>query len=182
MLNVKTNPVGIDSVIQDFLEFMHDRLLRKWSIQSDKYKCYGRCYKNRKTNGFVAELYTSGKDYKDAYWEDSLTALSFFGVNDVRDFKGNQRTEIHLVFFVNIDKIYTDKTHRADEEIRSDVLNIISESTFNTALSGIVTGVEASLREYTGSLGALLNLDMHPTHVFRMNFNVGHETGYCSIN
>lgn len=189
MLNLKTNPTSIDYDIQNVQTALHAALMTAWSFDplvaadNAKYQCYGRCYKNRKNNGSIAEVFigdstTGANDYKEVYWNDELSAISFFGISDKVDIANENKTEVHLVFFVDLEKLaLKDFTagaikHRADEEIHNQVQMIIGKSIQGLQITSIETGLANVLRDYPGSYRdeRLKVVDMHPRHCFRFNF------------
>lgn len=181
MLLTKTNPVGVDVPIQKFQEYLHTKLVTKWGISGDNtvYRCYGRCYRNKTADGYIAENYEGYGKYAEVYWDSKLSAISFFGVGPSIDVDaGMQVADVHLVFFVNAALLKPSITHRADEEIRKDVLQICGMGMYSFSLEGITTGIENVLREYPGSRrdDRLTAADMHPAHCFRLNFKVRFKT------
>src|SRR5688572_23310877 len=107
MLITKTDPKGIDYYIQRLQTALHDRLA--WG---SNYHCHGRCYRNRKNDGFVAEVYQGDGEYKDVYFDDSLSAISFFGISGAIEKEGVMNTvDVHLVFFVDLSKLKPDIEH-----------------------------------------------------------------------
>jgi hypothetical protein len=108
-------------------------------------------------------------------WNDKASAVSFFSASDsVVIEKGQGRVDVALIFFVNLSKLKPDATHRADEEVRTDVLKTLGYASFGFALKGYETGVKNVLREYPGSQRDknLSKLDMQPIHAFRINLNL----------
>lgn len=187
MLITKTNPVGIDAKIQELQTKLHTKLLEVWGISSDKYKCLGRCARNLKGEGHIAELYVGNNEYRDVYWDDSLSAISFFGLNNV-PIRHNviERAYVHLVFFVKLTDLKPSITHRADEEVRQDVLNIIGSSLFGFKYESLELSLANVLKEYPASwrtadkYTSLKVVDMHPLHCFRLNFFVQYDKNYCT--
>lgn len=189
MLSVITNPVGIDVQIRKMQEFIHARLMDTWNLdqnvaaENKLYECYSRCYRNKKDNGYVAEVYKGANQYKEVYWNDKLNAISFFGMDGSIDQtkSGYQETDVHLVFFVNLKKLKPDSTNRADEEVRVDILNILSFPEFGFKFTGIALGLENVLKEYPGSYRdqRLKAVDMHPIHCFRLNFQLQYNYNNC---
>lgn len=178
MLNIIDSPKGIDVSIRKFQEQLHSSLLSKWEdIETEAYQSYARCYRNKKDKGYVAEVFTSGKDYKDVYWDDKLAAISFFGVSDNIKVGVGSTANVHLVFFVNLKKLKPSLTNRADEEVRLDVLNTVSMLGFGFKLESVDLWLENVLKEYPGSYRdeRLKTVDMQPVHCFRLNFKVNYN-------
>jgi hypothetical protein len=169
MLILKDMPVGIDIPIQKAQTKLYNALA---SIQW--YDAYGRCYRNKKGNGYIAEVYTENDEYKEVYLDDVLTMISFFGVADKVSFDTKASTMVHLVVFANLEKILPDVPHRADEELRQMVISAIGRSAFGLEYQSLETGIENVLREYPGSRrdDGLIAADMSPWHCFRINYKL----------
>lgn len=187
MLNVKTNPVGIDILIQAYQTALHERLIAAWGLADDQYECYGRCYRNKNDNGYVAEVFKAGIDYQEVYWNDRVSAVSFFGISNEEHGIG-ENTRIHLVFFVDIKKLKPTINHRADEEVRRDVQLFAAEGFRGFQYKSTELWLENVLREYPGNFrnygsgdinGKLKFLDMHPTHCFRINLEINYNKNIC---
>jgi hypothetical protein len=186
MLITKTNPTGIDWYIQQLQTKLHNNLISEWGISSGLYKCYGRCYRNKSKVGYIAEVYTEVNDYKEVYWDDSLAAISFFGINGIIKQGLHSEADVHLVFFVNLNKLalkdFSDNTiqHRADNEVRMSVENAIGKFSNSFKITSIEVWLDNVLREYAGSYKAgidqtersLARADMHPLHCFRINLKL----------
>jgi hypothetical protein len=177
MLATKTNPVGIDYNLQALQTDLHDALVAKWGISSDDYKSYGRCYRKPTDQGYIAVNYESGNEYKEVYCDDTLKALSFFGQSARVGFNQLESTEVHLVFFVNLAALKPLVAHRADEEVRKDVISLIGSASYGFAYMGFDLYLENVLREYPGSRrdSRLSIVDMHPYHCFRINLKVQYD-------
>ncbi len=178
MLITKTEPVGIDFYIQQLQAKLHTQLLTKWELitneQKAKYHCYGRAYRNKTDNGYIAEVFTGNKEYKEVYWNDTLYAISFFGVSNIKAESTGNSADIHLVYFTQLGSLKPAITHRADEEVRNDVTSIIGNSSFGFSFLGVDLWLENVLKEYPGSRrdDRLKFVDMHPVHCFRINLKL----------
>lgn len=187
MLIVKKSPVGIDVAIQRLQIFLHDELMVKWGIDpnvaaSNKlYECYGRCHRNKTAAGYIAEVFTANKDYKEVYWNDALKAISFFGISAVESHDIGEKINVHLVFFVNLKKLKPSIAHRADEEVRRDVQLLAERGMYGFKFTGTELWLENVLREYTNSYrqDRLKAVDMEPVHCFRLNFELNYTKDIC---
>jgi hypothetical protein len=170
MIISKTNPVGVDFYINKLQNKIHTQLSSL--LGGSSYKCYGRCYRNKTDNGYIAENYESENDYKEVYWDDTLQAISFFGLTG--DFISEGEVDVHLIYFVNLKTTYPLITHRADEEIRLAVQNVIGKSSYGFNYVSTELWLEKVLKEYPGSRRdeRLKFVDMHPVHCFRINLKL----------
>lgn len=181
MLITREIPKGIDAMIQRFQTKLHEKLLTTWGIASDKYRCYGRCYRNKTDDGYIAENYEGSGEYKEVYWDDSLAAISFFGIASELSQVIVTKTTAHLVFFVDLVKLKPAIAHRADSEVRTDVIDAIGMGMYGLTVESVQLYIENVLREYPGSRrdGYLKYVDMHPVHCFRINLNLIHSKINC---
>lgn len=172
MLVVKDNPVGADWHIQKVQAAMYAKLAAKWNTAL--YNAYGRCYRNKNDGGYIAEVYIGNNEYKEVYWDDSLAAISFFGINNIKNSGTNNTADVHLVFFVDLAKLKPDITHRADEEVRQDVHQAVGKNSFGLTFQSVDLWIENVLKEYPGSRrdDRLKAVDMHPVHCFRFNYTL----------
>ena len=179
MLIEHPSPAGIDAAITKIQRALHSQLSVLWG---NAYKCYGRCYRNRNDNGYIAENYEGDGEYKEVYLDDTAPAISFFGVSSNVDTSGVMNVaDIHLVFFVNLSKVKPTQSHRADEEVRIDVLKALGSFLFGASVTGVELWLENVLREYPGSRRdeRLKAADMHPWHCFRVNMQVSYKNAAC---
>ena len=186
MLFLKTAPVGVDIPIQKLQSYLHEKLLTKWSLQNADYEAYGRCYRNQKEAGYVAEVYVGGNEYKEVYLDDRIAAISFFGLSGDIDHVVTNIADVHLVFWVNIKLLYPSITHRGDEEVRKDVQVLVDNGYQGFEFTGMRMGIERVHQEYRGTImAAQANLDplkfrdMHPYHCFRLDFKLTYNINRC---
>lgn len=182
MLITIDTPVGIDQPIKDMQVRLHDKLVDFLGIESAQYKCYPRAYRNATDNGYIAEVYEGNSEYREVYFDDELSLISFFGISGVIEVGVQNSADIHLVFFANLDKVFPGSTYRKDEELRAKICDILKIGTISFGFGSIDIGVQKSLPEYPGSRrdDRLKYMDMHPHHVFRLNLTVNYENyKYC---
>jgi hypothetical protein len=186
MLFLKTAPVGVDIPIQKLQLYLHEKLLAKWGLQNVDYEAYGRCYRNQKEDGYVAEVYVGGNEYKEVYLDDRISVLSFFGLSGDIEFEVTNTADVHLIFWVNIKRLYPAITHRADEEVRKDVQELVQKKMYGFTLTEVRLGIERVHQEYRGTImAAQANLDtlkyrdMHPFHCFRFDLKLLYDIKHC---
>lgn len=180
MLFQKTTATGIDVSIQRLQSYLHSELLAKWDIDTADYECYGRCYRNQKEQGYIPEVFkggTNGKEYHEVLLNDKVKAVSFFGVGANTTIGQDENTaQVHLIFWVNLKELST-ATHRADEEIRNDVQQLLDKGLYMFIPTAAITGIDGVLTEYTGwrNTDNVNFRDMHPYHCFRFNMNLTYD-------
>lgn len=187
MLITKTSPVGIDAAIQKLQSFLHSELMVKWGLDPDDaaqnklYECYGRCYRNKTAGGYIAEVFTQEKEYKEVYWNDALKAISFFGISAIETFTIGEKVNVHLIFFCDLKKLKNSIPHRADEEVRKDVQLLAEMGMYGFKYLSTELWIENVLREYPNSYKSdrLAVVDMQPVHCFRLNFELNYSKDIC---
>jgi len=179
----KISPVGIDAYIDRLQTKMYAQLAKKWGTTDATYNCYPRVYRNQdKTSGYVAQPYIGNNEYDgDVYLNDTVAATSFFGLGIEEQVKENNMmiANVHLVFFVNLDKIKPG-ANRNDEEARLDVQSILDTtgSSRGFLLQKQTIGIEKILSEYPGTKLNILKdkfPDMHPNHCFRFDMTLYYQ-------
>lgn len=165
--------------------YLHDRLLDVWQLATGQYQAYGRCYRNQLDSGYVAEVYKGRNEYQEVYLDDRYAVTSFFGTSSLIKYDVSNKTDVHLIFFVNLSKL-KNVGHRADEEVRKDVQMHVQQGYRGFQLTGIRTGIDDVFEEYAGTrLAAQENLDglkyrdMHPYHCFRFDFSIMYNIKNC---
>lgn len=179
----KPDPVGIDKIIDSLQRRIFSSLsvANKWNLQPARWNCYPACYRNQtKDGGYVAEVFTGGKDYTEAWYNDQVDVTSFFGVATEQMVNADNMmvANIHLVFFVDLNKIKPG-ADRKDELVKTEAQAVIDSwgTSLGFVLTKVSVGIEACLREYPGSRKAegLKFRDMHPGFVFRFDMQVFYQ-------
>lgn len=167
MLIQKTNPVGIDKMIDRIQERLYNRL--GWS----NYESYHRVYVNETENGLVPEKFESGKDYKEVFFDDKYDATSYFVVTSPVSIDEKAAYPVSIYFQCKLDALYPTVTHRADEEAHYDVLRVLSNNFKRIEITSQITGIG---NVYSGWRQDQIQFtDMHPFHVFRIDMIINME-------
>jgi hypothetical protein len=181
MIQLKTTPQGYDVPIQAMQQFLYNQLLTTWSLQPADYTAYGRVYRNQTADGYTPEVFTgtgndpNQPDYTDAFFDDTVKALSFFGVGESEKYNaGSTLTPVFLIFQVKVPDLKPAITHRADEEIRLDVQRLCTGRRYGLTMTGFETGIDNVFRDYSGwkKKDGIKFRDEHPWHCFRLNFQL----------
>jgi hypothetical protein len=117
VLNLKTNPKGLDDNIQGLQKFLYNQLKALWNLDDTSLEGNGRCYREKIDSGYVPRLFVSGSTdvpYKNVEFIDEVhAAVFFFDVWDsVRQNGATSTAKVDLVFMVNLDKIKPGLAHR----------------------------------------------------------------------
>ena len=171
MLYLKDIPVGIDVPIQRFQKHLYEVLPEIWQIDECQYDCFGRAYRNQKGSGYVPEVYLGDNKYRDAYFDDDKTAVSFFGVEDVQKVDIALIANVYLIYCIDLKKAYPAVNHRSDEEAHRDIINVSEQYQFGKFM-GLVTGIDSVFKGY--DIKQIKYRDMHPLHCFRLNYSLAY--------
>lgn len=169
----KIKPVGIDRIIDSIQKTLFNKL--GWDTGT-VYESNPRAYKTPgKLNGregLIPEVFVSDKEYKEVYFDDTIDASSFFLVADSRTGDKNYSIVVSIIFQIKLDKIFSNITHRADEEAHRQVLDVLEKTTL-VKINSLQTGIA---NVYSGLLVDQSKLDdMQPFHVFKVDMDVNYE-------
>lgn len=158
MNNLKTNPVGIDIEIQRIQNKLIEKLT-EWNLET-----YGRVNLGDKNNPL---WFVSGKDYKPVLSINDKFYGTFFFVESNETETNNQisSTEIDLIFLLNIAKIKPEISHRADEEVKIEIQNILRG--FLTRINPKITKGNKALEGFETKLK-----DHQPYHFLKFTFTI----------
>lgn len=178
MIYTKDCPKGIDIWIQNLQKELYSYVLDQWCLSDKDYDCYGRVYRNRANKQYKPEAFAGNKDYNEVFLNDKVSVLSFFGMGNnivVNDYK-SKTADVHVVFFVNLDKVYAGTQHRADSEVREDIFHFLREEIYQFIVKSEVLGVDRVLEEYPGlKEQEQIFFDQHPWHCFRFNMQCTYD-------
>lgn len=176
MIVAKTNPVGIDILVNDLQSHLENKLaFSNWENNH-------RAYINPKINGqtgFIAEVYTSNGEYRECFYNDYFNATSFFISSDNAQFEqGNRITqELSWILQCDLKKLLPNVPHRADEEIRNMVINAFKSWIAIFEINSVVTGVENVYSEFNTE--KLTTHNMSNLYVLRVNLQVKFDSTCC---
>jgi hypothetical protein len=123
------NPVFIDKVITELQDKLKAKL--SWLDYS-----FGRAQRMIKTeNGkdvHYPAVHIGSGEYRNVFPDDTLGNFSFFFIEDPQevDFRqnafNNVKVQYALIFWFNLDKIFTGETDRNTEEIKAQIVKAIT--------------------------------------------------------
>lgn len=179
---IKQDVAGIDIQIQKMQTTIYGKLLPVWNVNDSTFTMYGRAYRNQSNDGYIPEVYTGNNEYKDSYFDDTLSGSAFWGVGDIErvDKSASTTADVFLIFMVNLAKIKPGKD-RNDEQARVDVEQICMSRDYGFYLNAVVTGIDQVFKEYGGykKTKGIEFRDMHPWHCFRLNFKLTYNIYDC---
>ena len=173
----KTNPKGLDKIIDRIQVKLNTKLnLGVWENNH-------RAYKNPKPNkerGFIAELYTENGNYRECYYDDNFDAVSFFIASENSEVIENKiiSQQFSLIFHVDLDAIYPMITHRADEELRMQVVHVLNSlgKSF-VSIESIESGIQNVYKEF--EVQNIKYDDMSNIHCVRFNLKTNYVVDCC---
>ncbi|MDE3250793.1 MAG: hypothetical protein KGO82_19175 [Bacteroidota bacterium] len=189
MVYLKNSPVGLDIPIQKYQQFLYNELKSIWPVDDTSMEGYGRCYRSLGTEGntpqvFVASAALNNTLYKDAEFVDDVhKAVFFFVAGDSNKYDhGDNTARVSVIFMVNAALLKPSIQHRADEEIRLDVMRLALRRTENFEMTEVVTGIRNVFAEFDGWLKTdqVVYRDNHPLHCFRINYSVTYDMNSCN--
>lgn len=136
MNHLKSSPVGIDKPIQRLQKALYNKL------EFDE--GYGRIYKvERDARKEIPAFFLNKIDYKEVLTNDRING-SFFFVEYYRTLQDGPmlETEVDIIFQMNLKLMKPNISHRADEEMRVDILKAIEPYRFFN-ITDIVKGRNA---------------------------------------
>ena len=186
MIYNRINPVGIDYQIQLYQQYLFDALIAEWSILESDYDSYGRAYRNHVGKGYTPEFFVND-DYKKLIFDETLNSVaSFFSTSDVLEHKlGFCKQNGAMIFMFNIQRLKQSIVHRADEELKMDVLNHFQQAIkhlktgkYGCEVTGIETGYKNVFKdfdEWSTNREQLSFSDRHPLYCMKVNLIINYN-------
>lgn len=178
-LITKENPVGADYNINQLQFKIYNEL--DWT----KYESYHRAYKNVKDSNVLPEVYIGGGDYKEVLFDDTFNVTSFFLLGDTRarDSSFKYTTTASIIFQADLSRLFPEIRHRADEELKLCVLQVLEKNLYGFTLTDVISGVNnvySDLGINSPELNQKVNLtDMSNFHVVKFDMDLAFTNNYC---
>ena len=174
----KTDPVGIDLVIDRLQEYLYSTLtVAALPVAWPNYESYHRVYVNDSKRGVIPEVYTSNGDYKEVFNTDDFTVTSFWiaGENrEVIDQENIYEANISIVFQVDrLNLLFPSVSHRADEELHRQIQQVLKDNQWGYEVTNFITGIDNVYSEF--STDKVDWDDISFKHVVRFNLTVQYE-------
>lgn len=167
MNHLKTNPVGIDKVIDRIQKLVHDPLLASWGSLD----VYGRVYKVKKEDEITLRRYIGNNEYEPILFSEGNKIFFVQGDNPETNL-GEMTNDLWMICIVKVDS--TDE--RNDEEIHEEVLTLLS-GTYLKNITGVEYGMSNLRRvvEDSSTFASFRYSDIHPYHVFMVQMSVNYS-------
>lgn len=172
MNNLKENPVGLDVIIDKVQKKVYD-LKNKWGAELTGYP---RCYILQKENSKTIEHYLGFNEYSGSLIHREENKFFFLTGERVDKVSNNYyTTSFELYFMLNIEDIYPDISHRADEEVRVDVLNVL-DTIPSINVTSVESNVDKVFARFNNRISQNYEYDsydnLHPYHYFKVLIDV----------
>lgn len=161
----KVNPVGLDLVVDKVQKKLYDKLTALWNVKLDGYP---RCYEVKRDKKTTLEHYKGKNEYVSLIHSDTNKFFFTCKKDIVQNSFTTYNAEIEVYFIVNVKDCKPSIQHRADEEVRMDVIDILSNIGYVEVTKKITTDITSVFSGYDFKL---VN-DLHPNHCFKVTFQV----------
>lgn len=163
----KQNPVGIDKQIQKLQNQIYT------GLGFTNFDGYGRAYLLKNTEDkVVPHHYVAGSngEYQEILYNDEINGHFFFlDSSETKPFSGvHVETEVSIYFFLNLEKLKPSITHKADEEIREQIMGILERFRY-FQFTNMVKGEDA-LNDFETDLEAI-----HPRFFLKITGNLRYQ-------
>lgn len=173
--HVKTNPIGLDAVIHDVQKEVYKLSeAPNWNVALEGFP---RCYiLQNETKQKTIEAYLEKTDYSGTLIFGEGNKFFFVAPNDIIKESGNYyTTEIELFCIVNVKECKPGIIHRADEEVRADVLTALNRIPA-VKVNKVVINIDRVFNRYNSRISQSYEYeytdDMQPYHCFKVEMEV----------
>ncbi|EAR14677.1 hypothetical protein [Robiginitalea biformata] len=164
----RTNPTGIDLVVDQIQRNIYDPLTASWGVID----LYDRVYRNQDHDGFSLQRYIGEGEYEDLMFSEG-NKLFFVQGQSPKVVLGEAENSLWVVAALNLDQVKA-RTHRSDEEVHLDLVSEISKVVNLEDIEGIEYGLD-NLKKIVVGGSVFANFkagDIHPYHVFAVRLKV----------
>jgi len=167
MIYSKTNPIGLDATIAKIQKELYDQLNVTWSIDLEAYE---RCYILENEGKKTINRFVSKKEYQLISVAEKSKFFFLQRAKATKEDMLNWKTDLELIFIVDLSKVKPQVTHRADSEVQNDVELILNQFD-NVWLKTLDFGYDKALQ----GISYEQQNDMQPYHVFKFNLEVEYQ-------
>jgi len=161
----KVNPVGLDIVIDKIQKKLYNELSALWNVSLDGYP---RCYEIKRDKKTTVEYYIKKNEYVSLIHSDTNKFFFTCKKDIVQNSFTTYNAELEVYFILNVQDCKPSIEHRADEEVRMDVINVLSSIGYVEVTKKITTDITSVFSGYNFEF----QTDMHPNHCFKVTFEV----------
>jgi hypothetical protein len=182
MIIAKQNPVELDVVVARIQKVIHNAFDVKWSTnppgptKKDGIICYPRCYQViRKGHKYIeyfdsAESNSYNKDYQDIIDSEQNRMVILnddYEIVNETDNGNFKSTYLDVIFIVDLSTTHPTVLHRADEEVRAEVVKELEKIPNVTVYKSV-----RKLNKIFGDIKYDPIIDLHPSHCFKVVLHV----------
>ncbi len=163
MIVEKKQPKAIDLFINELQFHLEKGLCQLW----EGLTIFDRAYRVPTKDGFRVVTYEGDSEY-DPLMESERDKVFFF-VDDRKEHVGGMifEADTYIVVMLDLEKHYTEISHRADEEAHVDFLRVLKRAVRGDRITEFITGIEEVKRTIRGVMKGAVNVgDVHPYHIF----------------
>lgn len=172
----RENPIGIDAIVHKIQTEIF-KLKDTWGVSGEGVELLGfpRCYilqndENKKT---IEAYLDNDKDYSGTLIFAEKNKFFFILPNDIEKQSAlYYTTEIELFVIVNTKECKPDITHRADEEVRADVLRVLERLSSIIKVNKVIINIDRVFNRYNSRISQSFEYeftdDMQPYHCFKI--------------
>jgi len=172
---LKTNPIGLDAIIDQIQKKVYELGgATKWNTTLQGYP---RCYiMQNESKQKTIEAFLEGKDFSGTLIFSEGNKFFFVAPNDIVKESGNYyTTELEMFVIVNLEECKPSIAHRADEEVRADVLNMLNQIPA-VKVQKVVINIDRVFNRYNSRISQSYEYeytdDMQPYHCFKVEMAV----------
>jgi len=139
---------------------------------------YGRVQKVLAKDGksFIPEVYISNSERKEVYYDDMKAPggnVFFIESETHKSTDGKLFTaQVKVVFMLNLNKIFSKKSYRADSEVQDICMKLVSKIR-SLEITGIDKGLKNVLKDF--NIEQIKLNDMQPYHIFSINGDLKYQ-------
>lgn len=169
---LRTDPVGIDRVIDFIQKKIYANLVEKWGTLD----IYDRVVKKVREQEISLERYVGNGEYEKVLFAEGNKV--FFYQGDLPDISnGFANNDLFVIGILNLQSIYGNKGHIPDEEVHLDLVTELQQCSYVEEVSQARYGMD-SLRNLVSDpfqVGNFKFSDIYPYHVFIIRTRVNYE-------
>jgi hypothetical protein len=177
MNNTLPQPYGIDYPIQMLQNYLYEKMYVNFGdsgLTSDSFQMFGRVYRNYDKKEYLPQAYIGNLEYnQDMFYDDKLSLLCYFGLNDPSIVKGRATTyNVSLYFFGNLAQLKSGaNVQRKDEEVIEFVRNLILPNRYGFFVKNVQRDIDNVLSRFSGDTKnlAITSGNMQPKLCFRID-------------
>jgi len=158
----KDTVYGVEGAIKEIQTALNTTLITG-ALWDGTVNIYGKIQENEKKGVLIPEVWVSGNEYKDVFFNDKISGSVAFDITN-EDTSG-YTTEVNLdvIFTLRLDKIYSDSS-RLDEKAINQARKVLIANGRVAGIDKINRGIKSVFSNFYGETIKYEN--MHPWLVF----------------